>query len=393
MVLTGLLFSKDGAAPTNLKKAALSLTLLTLLMGVKGPVAMLFIAAFGLTQLYQLTVSRRDNRGLVLLIAYCAIFILFYKLLFSERVATTVQFLPGKMLRFGMLGSWLASVDASLKLAVLLSSLLIPVHFLLYHPIISIPFLHAVWRSLKRFRTIPITKAFFILLALCGFGLAYLVDHSPGNSQVYFMMTATPFALILGINQISESECWLTSKGKSALALMVLVSLTTTGSILWHYIGSTKKIMEASKSEIEVPQPRHNAITRFEWESMKWLELHSPVDAVFATDRILKNPDDPRYFYYTAFSSRQAFLAGYFYVRKGGQTSQAIHQRRETNASLFALEADERGALMTANGINYLVVSRFSNPELFSIALSGVKRVFENRDVHIYVPLSVEMPD
>ena len=142
--------------------------------------------------------------------------------------------------------------------------------------------------------------------------------------------------------------------------------------------------MIIKKSEIEaIPSP--NSITKYEYEGMNWIKENTNKNAIIASDRwyIQNSLKDARYFYYSTFSDRQFFLEGWLYSNLETRRINILKNKKRISKILFSKEKNNKADIMKLNNINYLVVSRFSNPDL-EIDNEGIELLFENRDIKIY---------
>lgn len=120
---------------------------------------------------------------------------------------------------------------------------------------------------------------------------------------------------------------------------------------------------------------------------MKWLQENTDKSAIIAGDRWYimdpKNDSAARYFYYSAFSDRQFFLEGWHYSNLETKRINVLKEKKEISKLLFSIDENDKAEIMKTNNIDYLVVSRFSNPDL-EINDKGIELLFENRDIKIY---------
>lgn len=126
---------------------------------------------------------------------------------------------------------------------------------------------------------------------------------------------------------------------------------------------------------------------------MMWLKNHVNDNDVIAVDRhyILKPeegdspaPDDAsRYYYYSAYSTKQLFLEGWAWTPRTDEMREKIINRFKINESLYVSTNVSTSVLMTENNIKYILVSRFIHPDL-KFDDARLEEVFKNRDITIY---------
>ncbi len=213
------------------------------------------------------------------------------------------------------------------------------------------------------------------------------VVSQPGESQVLFLEGTVPLS-VFALFYIAM-EAWDGGRfARIAICAVIVFALgwgvCVTSRALY---ADSQNLPSRNNSQDTLAQNPYDSISRGEYEAMLWLKQNTPEDAVFATDRHYFVPavgmDVARYYYYTAFSERQAYLEGYNYISTHEKNyGEIIDQRLVTIDSLLVNDPDA-AARMKADGVEYFVASSLISPGY--VMDKGIGRaVFENNDIVIY---------
>ena len=317
-----------------------------------------------------------------------------YYIFFFDKKWWYLLFFPGYTVTGSLVGSVYSYLFNNEFIIRLLSIISIPIHFFFFIPFAAIPFLKQSFIKLKSIKNIPSKDIFIGGLAYTGIVFGYLL-YFPGNSQLYFLMISIPFIELLAVDYIWSNYSSLNKGFKIFVLITFILGSFTTVFIGLHQGGNgVLKINDVlTKNEMET-QPSWNSITKYEYEGMLWLKENTEEEDVIASDRYhLTSPssewstEGSKYFYYSAFSQRQFFLEGweYGYQDQDGEKNPVIGQKIEICKKLYSNNTN-KVEIMNKNEINYLVVSRFSHPDL-EIRDKNLDLVFHNRDIKIYSPI------
>ena len=356
--------------------------------GSKSPVGLILAGTLMVVCVISLIRNVRNKKDILISTIIINIIFLGVFLCLLTASSNSLFLSPGFTVERSILGNKLIYriVDTHLVRNIL-SFLLIPVHFVLFLPFAVIPFMLWFYKKIVNLKNVKILEFFIGGLAISGVLLTYLLGHS-GNSQLYFLMISIPFIEICAIEWLSNNYDKLRNLIKILVILSFTIATTTSIFLCAHQgaMGFVNLRSVINKSQIE-SEPMLNGITKYEYEGMKWLQKNTDKGAIIAGDRWYyaepRNDNTARYFYYSTFSDRQFFLEGWTYSNLETKRTSILKEKKEICKLLFSIDENNKAEIMKTNNINYLAVSRFSNPEL-EINDEGIELLFENRDIKIY---------
>ena len=356
--------------------------------GSKGPVGLILAGTLIVVCVISLIKNVPNKKYILISTIIINIIFLGVFLCLLTNSSNSLFLSPGFTVERSILGSKLIyKITDTYFIRNILSFLLIPLHFVLFLPFAVIPFMLWFYKKIVNLENVKILEFFIGGLAISGVLLTYLLGHS-GNSQLYFMMISIPFIEICAIEWLSNNYDKLKDFGKTVLILSFVVAAITSIFLCAHQgtMGFVNLRSVINKSKIE-SEPGLNGITKYEYEGMKWLQENTGKDAIIAGDRWYyaepRNDNTARYFYYSTFSDRQFFLEGWHYSNLETKRIDVLEEKKKISKSLFSIDKNNKSEIMKLNNIDYLVVSRFSNPDL-EINGEGIELLFKNRDIKIY---------
>jgi len=356
--------------------------------GSKGPVGLILAGTLMVVCIISLIKNVPNKKYILISTIIINIIFLGVFLCLLTNSTNSLFFSPGFTVERSILGSKLIyKISDTYFIRNILSFLLIPLHFVLFLPFTVIPFMLWFYKKIVNLKNVKVLEFFIGGLAISGVLLTYLLGHS-GNSQLYFLMISIPFIEICAIEWISNNYDKLRNLIKILVILSFTIATTTSIFLCAHQVamGFVNLRSVINKSEIK-SKPRLNGITKYEYEGMKWLQKNTDKDAIIAGDRWyyveLKNDNAARYFYYSTFSDRQFFLEGWTYSNLATKRADELENKKIVSKLLFSKEKNNKPNIMKSNNIDYLVVSRFSNPDL-EVDEEGIGILFKNRDMKIY---------
>ena len=312
-----------------------------------------------------------------------------------------------RMPLFGTLAGMLSLSDTGENILAVFMSL---IHFVFSLPLTGVPFLLWCIQKFKRFKEIDETEMLLAGTAICGL-IVYYVLSVDGTSQVYFYFIASIPVHLIGINWICDHNNRLNPIWKILLVLGLIAGLSSSYAMMRHYVepGVENAILAISDQSETEDQPIWNGITSYEYNAMLWLRDNTETDAVIAVDRhysvlgtsLRKSGDrydvvrgcyfghpepndyNSRYYYYTAYSERQAFLGSWAYLPRTAEMQKMLEERLAVNNALYDEDCLNKREIMEKNGITYIVVSRFIHPNL-RMDEWDFERIFANLDITIY---------
>ena len=378
------------------KKPGLQLCLCLLMfavtMGLKAPCGCIVLAGIGSLCLLVLAEGNRGNRtgerlsGLLAGAAFLILFLLVYRFFFvypddpiyrthgsGERISLTSSlfksgfFKPAVQKLTELLGNrYLAYVPAFAAYWVLSNFVLAAFVFA------------ALIVFLKdRPELTQVNKAILILLVF-GYGV-YTLLYQQGYSNVYFMLAAFPYGMLLALDVLQRSKTFGSSNGLRRLltaflgfALLLGVFKTSLYYGPRYVLPGLKNLSAAYSEGHEYPGSSGNDVNKRELEGLRWLRENSPKDAVVATNLAVINH---KAFTTSCYSERQAYIEGEAY----GAASQELQDYRYGVTEQYFRGSGDAAKTLIAEGVDYAAV--FSSVEGFTSYLGLV--VFENEDIMI----------
>ena len=273
--------------------------------------------------------------------------------------------------------------------------LLIPVILFICRPLTAIPFVLWCYEKLKDLSSITLDEMLLAGTTICGL-IVFFSMEIDGSSQMYFFLCATVFLDLAGAGYLFEK--WKKSHLliKISAILLVIIGVFSRFGVLGYQSGrGVKNLYRIYSKENIGSLPAPDGITSFEQEALEWLKDHSSEDSIIAINRhkVYKEQQDTeypvpnsysaRYFYFTAYSERQAFIGGWAYVPRTKEMQAMLQDRLMVNRALFDPFCKNRKELMEANHISYLVAFTFTG-EGCRLSDPDLQIIYQNRDVVIY---------
>lgn len=275
-----------------------------------------------------------------------------------------------------------------------LAFLLSPLHYIFQLVAVSIPF--AVWllSKIKSFKEIGEGDFFTGGVALSGI-LVYYVLRVDGSSQVYFFFCASVFISVIGITWVSNNWNSLHFRRKYVFAIACIIGMSSSLSLSgWRAADGYERVfMEAPAGDYREPAAL-DAMTFGEYEAMLWIRKNTSPDIIMAVDRhyhkenkvgAIPEPNDAysRYYYYTAFAERKAFISSWAYLPRTQKMQSDIVRRLRANDALYSNQCLNRAEILRSNHISYVILSRFVHGDL-QLEDPCLQEVFRNSDIIIY---------
>ncbi|WBW99441.1 hypothetical protein [Oceanirhabdus sp. W0125-5] len=369
----------------EINNVAASVMLFFALSGTKGPLALMIVLVLFAVYVLKIILRKRDNRILILTVVFSSIFFVIFNLVLSSG-SSDLNFKLGYIVSATLIGQKITSLGVGDNIKEILNIAAIPLHYFLYLPFASIPFIVWFVGKVKRIKDTRNIEFFIGGYVIVGCICAYIFQHY-GHSEIYFIMAAIPFMELCALDWVFKNHKSLKKIGVAFIIMTFVIASITTVYITVHQfkkgVHNVKYIIKRYNYE---KTPYVNAITKYEYEAMKWLEKNTDYEDIIAGDRHYyteKNTDiASRYFYYSAFSNRQFYLESWFYMYAPKDYKEEIKRRKKINDNIYDNNIDDYEILKEEN-IEYVVVSSYINADL-ELTKNYLEKVFENRDVKIY---------
>lgn len=362
--------------------ALLSFALCT---GAKAPVAMVTLVAMGGVCALWLFKKKRNVEAFVYGVSLMTVFTFLFFTVISDGMSTVSHnqtglyfSLTGHLYECG-LGSIYYDMTSRGLPGILGKLLILLAYFLGANPMIYGLFYPAVLCKIKKngLSGIFTLEGFLAVTVAVGMLLTLFTKQS-GNSQMYFAMTAVPFAVLYDMNWIAHRK-----KGKKgaeacfigAAAVMLLVSAGCWFQIVWEAVEEGYHSLVYGDDFEDI----NNSITWEEYEAYLWIKEHTRKDALLLCDTAI-NDELYQNFIVGVCTERQLWMEGWRYVA-GYLDYEEIQERRDQIRQAY-LEGKYEEIAETA-GVDYLIWNRRFNPEADLSGLENCK-VFDNGGVAVY---------
>ncbi len=350
------------------------------LSGTKGPLALMVILVLFAVLTIEFIIKKRINKkGLTLWLGFLCIFIILFAFILKSG-SGDLNFELAYIAKGSLIGTKIIGIIGDNFLARLM---IIPLHFYLYLPLASIPFLIWLYKRGRKIKQCNTSELLVGGMAVLGIICAYIFSHY-GHSEIYFLMTAIPFMEIATVEFFMNNKINKILKG--VIIISLVVGLTTTYYSIKGRIDIGIKYDKIIKSGVEFTKGYHpNTITYKEYEGIKWIKDNTSEDSVILSDRyyISDNKVDKtaRYFYYSTFSNRQFYLEGYFYFYAPEEYKETVEKKKEVADKIYK---DSDGTLAKEQGINYIIISENLYDEEKELKDDKFVKVFDNEEMKIY---------
>lgn len=353
------------------KHLAVILLLVFAISGAKGSFfPVIGVAMIGVT-IYALIKRTPISPLLGMTIGSLAVFISVYLLIFKGPGGEGINFMPLEIITTtGLYRYFLPLLSEPWQLWLLV----IPLYILGFFSFRLMALVYELMKAGKRPYDIQLRQLFLLMMVIAGLVPAYLLTYR-GTSQYYFLLVSWAALNLISSGYILKM---FTRRGKilikSLLILLLLLSAADSMVTLQFQDYSYKKHLALNN------KPMTPAV----YQGMGYLRTQSPPDAVIASFRSFwLNKENPRFFYYSAFSERRMVVEGWMYMRPeyqelAWQRYEDMHKLFYTRDTAVAVE------ILHQYDIDYILVDkghgqrlRFAWPEI-------VDKVFTNAEVDIY---------
>lgn len=229
-------------------------------------------------------------------------------------------------------------------------------------------------------------------LIMCAMSVVAVIVHEivkfPDfySSEGYFLMIYNVIASVIALMLLDEA---LMCKGLKARVITVI----TSGCLVMGLVGITVAALDFSGNGIYNHKTSniYDIVTNKEYEGLCWIRNNTPEDALFATDRYMRVSRDiydyrimhhNTFFGYTAYSGRNFYLAGSGYTFRVSRVGESLDYIRN-NELLYEPTNTGRAKKAKQLGIDYVIVSRRFNDSP-SLNGDGYERCFNNSDITVY---------
>ena len=382
------LFVKNDRTNMLTYNVYVSLCLIFLLSGFKGPFALLFL--LGIICFFMLDCWQKKKlcfSKFSIIILHCLCFGAVYKLLLSSGTSQYVSHISMNSL-FGGIYVFSEVTD----IASIMGNSLIESFFLIFIALVLtatvfvliIPFAIYDISSLVLLRREVDQKYLFSIIISFGGILAFLLINIAGNSQFYFLYGVVPFISYVLFYSI-ESRI-----GRESVKPFFYGVLFCLG--IYSLLNSRiDRLTSYSNQRIKeyFGLCENNSYSNTIFEAFQYVRENTEADAVFATNKQHDEYGYQTYHGISAFGERQCYLEGYDYaIRNIGFTN--AEERVEEMEMLFGSEwtDEEKYEFLQEEDIDYLFINLDENNANLPNNERLFEKVFYNDSAVIYKVLS-----
>ncbi len=360
----------QGRSPARL---VLIILLVTGLTGAKGnffPVLYCGLLAYGI---YNLVGFRKDSRINILLATTAVPFVLVFAYIFKGGGSEGLNIVPLEVVRythlFNSLSSWLGQGDASWLIWAVLPIYLAALLSVRLPALLNLGRNLAATRHRLSFEQVFMTATIAVSL-IAGLTLSYR-----GRSEYFFIFIGLICLNLLAAGYLlevykSHRSRWL----QLFMTMLIVIAVADTGLSARHLPQLIPEMTAVS----------YQPLTPSLHQALLFLRDNSEPDALVASYRaFIYSPDDPRFFYYSAFAERRMLAEGWGYMSI--QRQWAAQARYADMATLYTTRDEElAGSILIKYDIDYVIVENQINQHLWFNSGRYLQPVFENGDLEIY---------
>ena len=365
------------------------------LTGTKSLTAGLLLGGVGILCLSWL-IQKKIKLGLVYGIVFTAVLGMIFLLFLSPQMFNhhdsgigrepvtlewlgTLRWAPGISALYDRMTGWgIPAIIGQIAVVVIWIVASHPTIFLLYaFALICLAFV------LRRADEVDIT---LLIMAVAAVILTLLVQQS-GLSQMYFLLSSYPF-IVLGTFRIlarvfRERPSLVLSRLTTAMVLVLGVYGAIQMSVLLGPEIEQGREKLAHTNRTFYSREMQNNISASDFAAYEWVRLHTPVDSLLLSDRMLASEDSKRTFAAGAFCERQMYLEGYDYSLAD---EDLVRQRVDQLTDLFAdpgTASADHTAFLQQEGVDYLLVTKWLHPD-FALPDTVGQAVYETASIVVY---------
>ena len=351
--------------------------------GMKGPTAVVILMAFAFQTLFMLF-DKQYGKGFLYgsgwLISFLLVYLLCITNIFSNETRTNnLEFV-------GLLGGFDNNIWAIKNLNYLINSLSFPnngltriIALALYilrsnFPAIMLLFIYFVLEINNFVKRKNINKFNICLFATCIWGIVLtIITHQDGNSQMYFIMSAFPYCVLLGLQSIDKKSI---EKKKICFIVILILCLSFTNIkrfVCGRVIPEVKYGISVVNGNPDTSNYRY-FFTENDYEVAVWLKNNTDSNDYIALDC----------FEYDGLRKELGFgVLSERFIWNDGQyaNEQEKNRRREIVNDLFNGDLNSLNNLKKEN-VKYLIQTITINP-IFELS-DNLETVFENDSYIVY---------
>ena len=369
--------------------------LLFLLVGLKAPFALVFVAAITVTTFLIFLFKKNDVKQAAILLSssivtFSVCYYVFIKKQSSGGARSFSISFGDTLSYFDLYKNIINEKNVSISVVIFMMLLYIA----LFIGVCLIPAIFNIGGSFKVLFDKNANCSILLLFSsimICISIISLSVLSFDSNNQIYFGFACMP-ALILCMGLFSDmcNNKYLKRANIIIGSVLFIAGIIFVSRMFYLdvFLVNKNSYIESTLNDLAYIN-RSSVFTNYEYDGMIWLKKHTKKNDLIAGDRYsldsmdsydINNRFCSRWFYYTAYSERTFFLEGSGY---GGVESP--EQRVEfyrINESLYNNKGNRKD-IAKKMGVKYIVLSKRIS-KVKSIAERGIKKCFNNKDISIY---------
>lgn len=372
----------------DVKVCFLTILMFVVLTGTKGSTAMVMLPGIAVICAFWLFKERKVKQSLLYGLGSLLGFVLVYVFVLTPPQESTsrienafvwfwhIQHHP-PMLQF-------YEALSERKMPIVIAQIITIIQWLLWSNLAIYVFVFlGIVLSLIVWKKIDIIQMSLFAITFAGALFTLMLKHN-NSSQMYYIMTSFPFALLFGLYCVYKNHDVIFSNKIQktvfgyGLIFVILTGLLNSFDLYAPFV--LEGYYRIRYRETIIVSLTENRLTRAEYDALMWLKDNSSSNAVVASNRLFiteKNVD----FIVGAFSERLTYLEGFAYMINGSNEEEAW---RRYYLISEAMAGNSRALKQLKNeGVNYLMQFKRLNQSYKGPSNMG-KLVYDNDEVSIF---------
>lgn len=363
------------------KKMFLSLLLFYSAVGVKAPLACVFMVPLGIACVYMLfnkkTMFKGGTYGVICLSIFAFVYLLFIRGInhpvYIAGETNSLSFNPVAVLKRGDFERFYFFLQKLFCSKVISGLIVFLVYIIALNPLLLYMFSYSLCDLKKK----NLTQKQILIASgiITGFLLNLCLSHA-GNSQAYFFFPVIPLATVFSLDRIKKIK----QKSNFIIPFVFLIVLGLFNFLFSMYKDGSDGVVHYIKATYmnKIMEKNDKTVSEKEIEGMRWLRDNSDEDSIVVTNKILSKKESGRSFVVSSFSERQVFIEGDDYGAVPSYISKI--ERKKTVRSFFEGDLNAVNELKEY-GVSYAVIfkSFFYDKKLEENAII----VYENPEILI----------
>lgn len=375
------------------KEFKISIFIGTLMMfvacvGSKAPIAIVLLGALGVLCGYYIFVKHQFKIGIIYAIGFLGIFLLIYFGVASQGLNTlnTTRGISLSWFTIIKESGFAVAYDKllSLNIPIVIVEIVVAIIYLIVcSPWVFIPFfvVFVIWAI--RIKESTILEFLCLGGVIVGVLLTFLTNQE-GKSQMYFLMSAYPFAIVFTAMKLQSIyvENFQNTLKKITISILVIFTIAGVGNMLFQSKGYLKlglsNLLNNTYATYEINQP--NLMQYEEYQAYEWIRKQTDKDALLVSNVMLQEHQS-RSFVTGAFTERHLWLEGWGY----GYVSRTEEEVSKHTQLIEAVMEGDHNAIeqLIADGVDYIIQIKRISPQ-FQLDSTYGKCLYNNKQVAIY---------